>query len=536
MLSTLASEVLALGGLIAFLLYRLYLVLMNTTVYDAHGKRMPGPMPSDAPVKTLRQGRKNKRVAEVLHEFMINRWGDGRLCGMSVFGRNVCFLGHPEDVKVILAGKHTDFPKASRYNRLKFVLNEGLVTSSGKVWQSHRRIMNAGFNAARYNEFVKTFAAKAELTVNEILDSAGNNANVEIDITKALGLLSYRIICEAGFGYKPDTKLMESEGFSPDTVTMILDEINTRLTHPTDWFHYLNFPREMLVNRRLAAMDRVVYDIIANRKAAIAREGQVESPGGGAEAGAEKDLLDVLLRASEAESEVLLSARDLRDHIFTFLAAGTETTATTTAWLLLELCRNPEVQKQVLSELDSVFGTKTKQGRKVAYEDIEKLVFLEAVMKETLRVHPPATVVGRECTRDTTLCSSEYTLKKGDTAICVIYSLHHNKEFWDHPERFDPSRFLPANIKKTLKSPWMYLPFSAGPRNCIGQRFARYEVLTVVATLLCNFTVSMSAEASASYRVEETLVRRPVGLRMTFTRRGTSSAPLECQEAHSVRR
>lgn len=491
----------ALGTFAVYIVYILCYMFWNTAVYDAQGKRIPGPVPSDRPVSTLREARKNKKVAEVLHELMINRWGDGKICGMAIFGRNVCFLADPSDVKVILSGKHTDFPKATRYNRLKFVLNEGLVTSSGQIWQSHRRIMNAGFNAAKYSEFVKTFVKKAELSVAEILGSG--KAGVEIDITKTLGLMSYRIICEAGFGYKPNAELMKTGGFSPDTVTMILNEINTRLTHPTDWWHYINFTKEKLVNERIAAMDKVVYDIIATRNADIAG-------GEGAEAGAEKDLLDVLLRANMGNSEVVLSARDLRDHIFTFLAAGTETTATTTAWLLLELCRNPDVQERVLTELDLVFAGRDGS---LSYDDIEQLVYLEAVFKETLRVHPPATVVGRECREDTRLASG-YTLKKGDTAICLIYSLHHNPTLWDEPERFDPSRFLGDKVKATIKSPWMYLPFSAGPRNCIGQRFARYEVLAVTATLLRSFTVSMSAENLTSYAVEETLVRRPVGLHM----------------------
>lgn len=490
---------------------------MRTALYDAKGRRIPGPKLSDFPMNKLRHARKNKRVAELLHECMINKWGDGKLCGMRALGRKVCFLGHPDDVKIILAGSHSAFPKAQRYTRLKFVLNEGLVTSSGKVWQTHRRIINKGFQATKYGNFVKVFAEKTELAIEEILGRmiGEDVTQAEIDLTKILGLLSYRIICKAGFGYEPDTTLINSSGFSPDTVTLILDEINVRLSHLTDWGHYLDVYRERRVNKTLADMDEVIFKIIANRRASMEEE---ENEKGVADAAGEReaeDLLDILMRASFEEKS--LSARDLRDHIFTFLAAGTETTATTTAWLLLELCLNKEVQAKCAAEVTSIFGGREKQ-RRVTYEDIDKLVYLEAAMKEALRLHPPASVVARSCKEDTTLASG-YTLPAGTSAIVSIYSLHHNELLWENATEFKPERFLPEYIHSTVHSPWMYLPFAAGPRNCIGQRFAKYEVLSVVASLLGSFSVSMSASALARYRIEETVVRRPVDLHMTFTKK-----------------
>ena len=496
---------------------------MNTTVYDASGKRIPGPSIGDCPVSRLRGARRRKRVAELLHEFMINTWGDGKLCGLRIFGRKICFLGHPDDVKVILAGSHSAFPKAKRYDRLKFVLNEGLVTSAGKVWQAHRRIINKGFQATKYANFVKVFTEQSESTIDEIDGKMNDQESVEINLTQTLGLLSYKIICKAGFSYEPDSSNPSySEGFSPDAVTLILDEINDRLTHLTDWGHYLNVPRELRVNQKLRDMNKVIFEIITNRRALLEMENRkkqelgVDIDDAEEENEAEKDLLDVLMRA--ISDEKTLSARDLRDHVFTFLAAGTETTATTTSWLLLELCQNQHIQEKCVAEIMSVIGQDSGDGNHLTYEDMDKLIYLEAVMKETLRLHPPISVVARTC-KDNTSLASGYTLSAGTTAIVCIYSLHLNESLWKDANLFKPERFLPENIQSTLHSPWMYIPFAAGPRNCIGQRFAKYEVLSVVATFLKRFNVSLSREAQARYRVEETVVRRPVDLHMTFTKR-----------------
>jgi cytochrome P450 family 4 len=281
-------------------------------------------------------------------------------------------------------------------------------------------------------------------------------------------------------------------------------------------------------------MDSAIYDIIAKRREEQKKESREERRGV-QERAPPRDLLDVLLRASTEKEEeeedgsgsgsigkdktktpaTTLSAGELRDHMFTFLAAGTETTATTTAWLLLELCKNPHLQEKVLADIDRACAHKSSALEPFEYEDVEKLVYLQAALKEILRLHPPATVIGRNNVEPVRI-GGQYTVPRMTNLIVSIYSLHHNPDFWDKPEEFIPERFLPENAQATMKHPWQYVPFSAGPRNCIGQRFARYEVLSIVATILRRFRVSMTPSALAEYIIEETVVRRPVSLRMTF--------------------
>jgi cytochrome P450 len=388
-----------------------------------------------------------------------------------------------------------DFPKAARYDRLKFLLAEGLVTSSGPVWQLHRRMLNKGFAAAMYEGFVNVFVAKTK----DILNKWKEEDVEEVNFTREIGLLSYSIISKAGFGYDANISGTCSESFGPQAVSLMLDEVNHRLSQPTEYHHYLRPARKRKVDAAIKKADDLIMDIIERR----VKEKQEKE--GGESAG-----LDVLLRARDDEktgAEGSLSPREMRDHIFTFLAAGTETTATTVSWVILELCRHPKVMRRCVGEVD---GLKLGKGGDLAYDHVPRMPYLTAVIKESLRLHPPATMVARTNKHDVKL--GGYDIPANSNLICSIYSLHHDPHYWPEPEAFLPERFLEGCNSARKLHPFQFLPFSAGPRNCIGQRFALFEIQSCLATMLHGAAFSMTEKALRSYRVEETVVRRPVDM------------------------
>ncbi len=197
------------------------------------------------------------------------------------------------------------------------------------------------------------------------------------------------------------------------------------------------------MNASLGNVNALINTIIAERKQARV----ADAPGSDA-----KDLLDILLNASEKD----LSPQYLRDEIVTFMGAGHETTATTTMWTLYELCRHPEILVKVQQEIDGILGSPAAADRVIVYENINKFEYLTAVIKETLRLHPPVSMIGRKNLEDYQL--GEYTIRKNSMIGINLLAVHTNPAHWTNPWDYRPERWLDG----TKIHPFQYIPFSAG--------------------------------------------------------------------------
>jgi cytochrome P450 len=203
--------------------------------------------------------------------------------------------------------------------------------------------------------------------------------------------------------------------------------------------------------RRRDAVDALLYQVIRARRA----EGDTG-----------RDDVMTLLTSARYEDGTAMGDRALRDELMTLLAAGHETTATALPWTLHELAQRPEVQARVHDELDA-------GGH----------AYLDAVIKETMRLHPVISAIGRVLQRPHSVAG--WDLPAGTLVSPSIYLAHRDPVAWPDPERFDATRFLDARI-----SPYAYLPFGGGARRCIGMAFALYEMRIVLATMLARFRVA----------------------------------------------
>ncbi|GBN29366.1 Cytochrome P450 4c3 [Araneus ventricosus] len=192
-----------------------------------------------------------------------------------------------------------------------------------------------------------------------------------------------------------------------------------------------------------------------------------------------KALMDMLLERHFEFQD--LNEEDIREEVDTFIMEGHDTTAVSLMWALFLIEHHPDVQSKLHEELDRTFGKDVDTP--ISVNDLNHLDYMECVIKESNRIYTVIPIYGRQFYEDTTICG--YTIPKGSSGIVLSYYLHRDETVFPDPEKFDPDRFLPEN---EINIPdFTYIPFSAGPRNCIGKKFALMEMKTILAAILRRF-------------------------------------------------
>ena len=197
-----------------------------------------------------------------------------------------------------------------------------------------------------------------------------------------------------------------------------------------------------------------------------------------------------------------------------FLFAGYETLATTMTMLCYQLAMNPDKQEKLAVEIDSFWAA---SGEHIDYDKLRELPYLDACLSETLRITPPFIRSERVCEKDWKHEESGLAIKKGTVVMIPAHAVHNNEKYWPEPEKFIPERFLPEN--KDNINQYAFLPFGAGPRNCIGSRFAKQEMVLVMAKLLKEFSVDTTPETKIVYRPGRQFVVQYDPLMLRFCRR-----------------
>ena len=192
-----------------------------------------------------------------------------------------------------------------------------------------------------------------------------------------------------------------------------------------------------------------------------------------------------------------LSEEEIVAQCFVFFLAGYETTASTLTFCLFELVSNLAIQDKLYEEVRSVLD----KGEALDYNNVMRLPYIDAVISETLRHHPPAFALTRVAAEPYYLAECDYTLRKGDMIRFPVYAIHHNPKFFPDPDRFDPERFMPENRHKI--TPYTYLPFGGGPRNCIGMRFALSEAKLGLARMISQFSFHKTPQTPDELRIEK---------------------------------
>jgi cytochrome P450 len=260
-------------------------------------------------------------------------------------------------------------------------------------------------------------------------------------------------------------------------------------------------PARTRAQRSIAGLDGIVYRLIDDRMAAIGR-GEADLPA---------DLLQMLATAVDTEGDGEgLPRKQVRDELVTLFLAGHETTSHALTWTWMLLSQNPEVRTRLVAEIDDVLG-----GRAPTFEDLEALPLTELVLKEAMRLYPPAFVLSRKSVADTEI--GGYEVPAGSEVIVWTYYTHRDARWYPDPEAFRPERFEPEAYAKLPRM--AYLPFGGGPRACIGANFSLIEARLILATLAQRLRFELPAGHRVRHRTGVTLAPRG-GLPMAVTRRG----------------
>lgn len=402
----------------------------------------------------------------------------------------VMVVSSPADIQRVLVDNRQNYTKTTYpYQILRNLLGNGLVTSEGAFWLRQRRIAQPAFQRERVNAFSGMITSVAQDMAATWADSASRR---EVrDVLDDMTLVTLRV---AGFSLISQD-LKGVAGGVGAALTVAQRWVDHRLNNLTSPPLFVPTARNRAFRAARAELTALIQKVIGERRAQ-------QDKG--------NDLLGMLMAAKDPETGESMSDAQLADELLTILMAGHETTSNMLAWTFYRLSLHPEITRRLTAELQEVLG-----GRTPTLEDLPRLTYLDAVLKESMRLHPPVWILDRMAEADDVL--GGYLVKKGTTVITSPYLTHRHPALWRNPEGFDPDRWFTPEVKSLHRL--AYFPFSVGQRKCVGDTLALLEAPIILATLLQQVT----PELVPGHRVEpETLVtmRPKYGMRMVMRRTG----------------
>lgn len=401
--------------------------------------------------------------------------------GVRWIGRTFHYFRQPEHMKAVFLDHADIFEKSPFQRRLvRPAAGDGLLSAVGEHWKFQRRAASPAFRIDALRAMVPAFSISAEETA-ERLKAAG--PGTPINVMSEMQHATLDVIVETILGGA-------DPGFAYDAVAHSVTEYIETMGKPDmfDMFGAPNWvPRPWARRGRVAAagLKKAAVDAIGRRRLSTSQK---------------KDLLGLLLAARDPETGKGLSDIELRDNVVTFIGAGHETTALALTYSLYLIANTPEVQDRLLKEVRDVCG-----DRQIDADMVDAMPFHEQVIKESMRLYPPVAIIDRMANADIDL--GPVKVEKGDLAFALVYIMHRHKLLWENPERFDPDRF--SEERSEGRPRFQYMPFGAGPRICIGMKFAYMEAVAILATLVR----ALKFRPNPSHRVEPNIriTLRPEG-------------------------
>jgi cytochrome P450 len=364
-----------------------------------------------------------------------DRYGD--IFKARVFGTSVYAIRSPEYAQHVLRTNWQNYVKGQAIKRIALLLGNGLMVSEGEVWKTQRRMIQPAFHRSAIETLIDVIAASNANLLRNWRRAA--QAGEAVNVTRDISLMVLEVVLKSIFGCDYEAAALQFGIVSDETA------------------------RNLQFAQAFRALGKLVLQIVARRRN--------ENVSG-------TDILGLLLQARDRESGEAMPDRQLVNEVLTLVVAGHETTASSLNWAWYLLSQHPAVEAKLSAELAATAGAAPLQ-----FADLTKFAYTRQVLDEVMRLYPPGWLMTRKALSDDEF--GGYIVPAGTEIYISPYFIQRHPALWDKPDQFDPDRFDPASLSD--RHPLALLPFSAGPRNCIGEHLARMEMqihLMIVAAEL----------------------------------------------------
>lgn len=454
---------------------------MASAASRTHAKKTlpPGPGVKDATSNLLAIRRDPLKFLTRLHE----KYGD--VVYFKIGPQESCLVANADLIKGVLVDNDWNFLKGRGLQRAKKLLGNGLLTAEGNFHRRQRRLAQPAFHRQR-------IAAYAETMVNYTLDTRARWQDGEtVDMAKEMMRLTLAIVAKTLFDADVESDAKEVG----EALTDALELFDIFASPFSEILEKLPLPRTKRFKLARQRLDNIIYRIIDERRQSGEDKG---------------DLLSMLILAQDTEDgSGGMSDEQLHDEALTLFLAGHETTANALTWTYYLLSQHPEIEAQMLAEVDAVL-----QGRTPTMEDVGSLKYTEMVLTEAMRLYPPVWVIGRRAVSSYKIAG--YDVPANTIMFLSQWVMHHDARYYPEPEKFDPLRWTPEAAAARPKH--AYFPFGGGPRLCIGEQFAWMEGILILATLAQKFRMRLVPGHKVVPQPLITL-RPKYGMKMTLAKR-----------------
>ena len=383
-------------------------------------------------------------------ENCVREYGD--FVPIRFFKKPVVIINDTDDIEKLLTTEYRNFEKMKGYSNpfTGRLFGNGLLTSDGETWVRQRRMAQPAFRRKRISAYAPVIVDLAEEMLSRW--KCGETRSIHEDLTKLTG----QVVIKALFNTKvpPEVDALE------DAFIDALESMARKQTFLSMFRRFLPTPGVQRFGAVIDGLDTFVYRLIAERRASGKDEG---------------DILSMLVEARDDEGN-RMSDQQLRDEMTTLLMAGLDTTVLSLSWACYLLARHPDVADELRDEIQAVLGERRPQ-----LEDLASLKLTVAILKEAMRLYPPAWIMTREAVADCSI--GGYPIARGTGIIFSQWLKHRDARVFDQPDQFNPSRWL----EKPPRHKFAYFPFGGGPRLCIGNGFATMEAPLGLASICQKF-------------------------------------------------
>jgi cytochrome P450 len=358
----------------------------------------------------------------------------GDIYKASIYGTDVYAIRTPDYAQHVFRGNWQNYPKGGQaIKRIALLLGNNLIVSDGKFWKKQRRMMQPAFLPSAIGELTGAIT-KSNVAMRNRWEQAAKSKQ-KVNVTRDVSFMVLEVVLTALFG---------------DDYEQAMSHFNLLSDEPA---------RDLQFAQEFRSLGKFVFELVTQR-----REQNRHST----------DILGMLMEARDRDTGEPMSQRQVVHEILTLIIAGHETTASTLNWAWYLLSQHPQVEQRISQEVASLSVSDVP-----SLEDLTKFTYTRQVLEEILRLYPALWLMTRRARRDDQL--GDYFVPAGTEIYIPPYFIQRHPDIWENPNRFDPDRFDPARSEK--RHPVATLPFSVGPRNCIGELLARVEMQIHLMTI-----------------------------------------------------